>query len=571
MMHAPAGGLGSLPEFGTGYYQSSVVHDPSNFEETFTAFDPQLWEGSTVPVVQDQWEKNDFLKSLEEEEEEEYDEEDWEEVDTRGFVGGRKGGSVTVTGAGTSGGTSGAHMEASAHAETKAEEGDSTPDFNLDESINVWSDFNKVHYHHKTICTLREVNASCDFNNYLYGNEVYSAEEQREEAYDRVRYMVEECDHVQGFHVLADMDSGWGGFAEKLLNDIRDDIGRTAIVSFGNLSSYQYNEERPLSDDGAGRSANIALGTAMMSEMADTYIPFDPTSWTQDSFSSLTNPNFAKDFHSGAIIASVIDTLSLPYRLSGDYNGGMNANLGGIAPRKGLNIAAAGINFPFIYPECSSKSLTDILKDWDPIHEYNKHSMSSLSGIGYRNRVTIDSEKHLSPWSQLGVMRGVGTKDQKFEFEKSFAKYMSRSSTRLQRHYVVNAPLYIPTAYPKWWDSTIMKKATLDSSDDGHREASGGTRDVRMEKEEEVVERATGEEGDDDEPVTEISKVALVASACVTPRMQPVLKAISTAFSRRNQKSLSQFYKAGLSDDRMKEVDEAIMSIHDNYYGDDGR
>jgi hypothetical protein len=76
-----------------------------------------------------------------------------------------------------------------------------------------------------TQCALKEVNVACEFDNWAFGSSVYEKEEQRDDAYDRVRYMIEECDNLQGIHLLVDANSGWGGFGEKLLTDLRDYLG----------------------------------------------------------------------------------------------------------------------------------------------------------------------------------------------------------------------------------------------------------------------------------------------------------------------------------------------------------
>ena len=114
-------GLGSLPEVGTAYYQTSVVRDFNAFESHHDEFDSNLWEGAIRPILQEQWKKNAFLQSLEEDETNgEDDVADEMEVESNG---------------------------------TNDYSKNVTSKFN-ESMVSVWSDFNKVHLHHRSIVSL---------------------------------------------------------------------------------------------------------------------------------------------------------------------------------------------------------------------------------------------------------------------------------------------------------------------------------------------------------------------------------------------------------------------------------
>ena len=42
---------------------------------------------------------------------------------------------------------------------------------------------------------------------------------------DQLHFFVEECDHLQGFHLLADWDTGFGAVASAVAQEIRDEFG----------------------------------------------------------------------------------------------------------------------------------------------------------------------------------------------------------------------------------------------------------------------------------------------------------------------------------------------------------
>lgn len=73
----------------------------------------------------------------------------------------------------------------------------------LENSCQFWTDFSKVHYHPRSIY---ELNGSWinlhDFDNYGIGRNVLSGSSELEEMNERLRFFVEECDHIQVFLFL---------------------------------------------------------------------------------------------------------------------------------------------------------------------------------------------------------------------------------------------------------------------------------------------------------------------------------------------------------------------------------
>lgn len=68
----------------------------------------------------------------------------------------------------------------------------------LDEGVECWTDFSKSHYHPQSLYELNGLwMDSQDFNNYGIGKDVFSEASRGEEICDRLRFFVEECDHIQ--------------------------------------------------------------------------------------------------------------------------------------------------------------------------------------------------------------------------------------------------------------------------------------------------------------------------------------------------------------------------------------
>lgn len=68
----------------------------------------------------------------------------------------------------------------------------------LEDNVEYWTDYSKVHYHPKS---LYEINGLWkdvqEFNNYATGKEAFSENQRGEEINDRLRFFIEECDHIQ--------------------------------------------------------------------------------------------------------------------------------------------------------------------------------------------------------------------------------------------------------------------------------------------------------------------------------------------------------------------------------------
>lgn len=68
---------------------------------------------------------------------------------------------------------------------------------NLENVVNYWTDFSKVHYHPRSLYEFSGLwMDSQEFDNYGIGRDVFSG---GEEINERIRFFVEECDHIQVF------------------------------------------------------------------------------------------------------------------------------------------------------------------------------------------------------------------------------------------------------------------------------------------------------------------------------------------------------------------------------------
>lgn len=73
----------------------------------------------------------------------------------------------------------------------------------LENGVQFWTDYSKVHYHPRSLYELSGVWADVvEFNNYGIGRDSFSWASQGEEISDSLRFFVEECDHIQVYSLV---------------------------------------------------------------------------------------------------------------------------------------------------------------------------------------------------------------------------------------------------------------------------------------------------------------------------------------------------------------------------------
>jgi hypothetical protein len=78
------------------------------------------------------------------------------------------------------------------------ETGESSLVQSLDDSVESWTDYLKAHLHPRSVYELPNTfYGVTPFDNYSSGQGFFKEEEQLEEVENRLRFFVEECDHLQ--------------------------------------------------------------------------------------------------------------------------------------------------------------------------------------------------------------------------------------------------------------------------------------------------------------------------------------------------------------------------------------
>ncbi|KAK9705011.1 hypothetical protein RND81_07G026800 [Saponaria officinalis] len=137
----------------------------------------------------------------------------------------------------------------------------------LENDVHFWTDFSKVHYHPQSLYELRE------------------------EINDRLRFFLEECDHIQRIQFLVDDSGGFSSVVENFLVNIADEYSNTPVMLY----------------------TNSAVSFARLSPLCKLVVPVGLPSLSE--VSTYLRVNDGKQYHCSAVYAAALHSLSLPFRM----------------------------------------------------------------------------------------------------------------------------------------------------------------------------------------------------------------------------------------------------------------
>lgn len=193
--------------------------------------------------------------------------------------------------------------------------------YDLDDSVSVWSDFLKVHIHPKSTHIINEYTKDSEidkFDIFGCGKSVLSNYETRSEMEDRIHFFTEECDSLQGFHILVDTFDGFGGLGAGLLEYLRDEFDTKSLMTFG-LTPADLPDSTP--HERANRILNSAITYNSCSTYSSLFTPLSLASTLWKKMGPLVTFPYLDyksiPYHTSSILAASLDTMSLPYRSTG--------------------------------------------------------------------------------------------------------------------------------------------------------------------------------------------------------------------------------------------------------------
>ncbi|XP_028078157.1 protein misato homolog 1 isoform X2 [Camellia sinensis] len=185
----------------------------------------------------------------------------------------------------------------------------------LENEVQYWTDFSKVHYHPQSLYELNGLWTDVQqFNNYGIGRDAFSEGLRGEEINERLRFFIEECDHIQGIQFIVDDSGGFSGVAAEFLENIADEYTNIPVLlydahgpgSYMNPSSQKQSAFQNLHD---------AVSFSRLSSYCKLIVPVGLPSLNERKATKFLSIENEKAYHTSAVYASALHSISLPFRM----------------------------------------------------------------------------------------------------------------------------------------------------------------------------------------------------------------------------------------------------------------
>ncbi|XP_031743901.1 protein misato homolog 1 isoform X2 [Cucumis sativus] len=186
----------------------------------------------------------------------------------------------------------------------------------LESDVTFWTDFSKVHYHPQSLYQFvgSWVDAQ-EFDNYGIGKESFSWSLQGEDIDERLRFFVEECDHIQGFQFIVDDSGGFSAVAGDFLESVADEYSNTPVLLYSVRSPSSSNVLRENKKQIISRDLHDAISFARLSSFCQLYVPVGLPSLNRSKAATHLCIDDQKPYHCSAVYAAALHSIGLPFRM----------------------------------------------------------------------------------------------------------------------------------------------------------------------------------------------------------------------------------------------------------------
>lgn len=187
--------------------------------------------------------------------------------------------------------------------------------YHLEDGVRVWSDYLRTFLHPKSTVIVNDYHHESSSNPFDFWAKGTSLNGIVEEMEERVRFYAEECDLLQGFHIICDSDNGFTGLSSSFMPYLQDEFPSKALVSFPVHPAKFADDNRSKLNL---RNLNSALLLPALTESCSLVLPL---SLQPDNKQDKLFPGLVYDvnlnYHTSAILAAAMDTFTLSHRLKG--------------------------------------------------------------------------------------------------------------------------------------------------------------------------------------------------------------------------------------------------------------
>ncbi|XP_004619350.1 protein misato homolog 1 [Sorex araneus] len=337
----------------------------------------------------------------------------------------------------------------------------SKPHLPTEDSIHVWSDFLRVHLHPRSICMVQKYNHDGEAGRleaFGQGESILKEPKYLEELEDRLHFYVEECDFLQGFQILCDLHDGFSGLGAKAAELLQDEYSGRGIITWGLLPGpYSLGEPQK----NIYRVLNTAFGMVRLAAHSSLLCPLSlggglglrpepPVSFPHLRYDA-TLP-----FHCSAILATALDTLTVPYRLHTTPL--PMVHLADMLSGAGKKVVTAEATIPF--PLGPSQSLPDILlqlgstSPWTPLSGCGDPpgARCFAQSVVLRGLDRAHHTSQLSPGTPLpSPLHACSTGDE------VLAQFVQQRQPRVSSSHLLLTPCLVAPPYPCLFSSHLSR------------------------------------------------------------------------------------------------------------------
>ncbi|XP_064494317.1 protein misato homolog 1 isoform X1 [Pseudopipra pipra] len=415
-------------------------------------------------------------------------------------------------------------------------------------SVRLWSDYLNVPLHPRSVHVIRQYlhDGDCGcLEAFAQGESLLQDPACVEELEDRLHFFVEECDYLQGFQVLCDLHNGFSGVGAKVTELLHDEYSGKGILSWG-LTPATSDVGDPQSS--FYRLLNTALGIVHLSQHSSLFCPLSlsgslgirprpPVTFPYIKYDASLN------YHSSAILAAALDTLTVPYRLWSSQ--GSMVHFADSLTFSGRKVVAAWASLPF--PAFPGSSLPEILS----AHQQDVPWKLLLS--------SWREQKVSCCFAQSVVLRGVCKERPSSSSLGQQPLQGCESPEEMLQHYlhthfpgsfstahVLQQPCDTRPPFPQFFSPLLTRQGFLQDRAQGHSSAG---------------------------PNRAVQSIPVLAALQASPVLQQLLSGLWRDLRARNVRRWSSFFTAGLEQDDFQQALEELKTLSQCYetgFGGDG-
>lgn len=341
----------------------------------------------------------------------------------------------------------------------------------LENGVQYWTDFSKVQYHHRS---LYELHGSWtdpnNFDNYQIGKDVLAEGFQGDEFNERLRMFIEECDHIQGIQFIVDDSGGFSGVASEFLENIADEYSNTPVLLYAardQCSYLQATSRKHL----ISRSLHDAVSFSKLSSYCKLMVPVGLPSLSESKLSSILNIEDQKLFHSSAVYAAALHSISLPFRM--DL----------LSPSTNTSSTSGAVDINEMVQFLAGKGRQNMVAALDvsmPAPSLTGSFFRSMCSLTPDIEDSVDDSEAVESLIMHGMFHSAGRRASLSEVNESICKAYEHENLKPKFSHVALSlcPLPIPLPFPSIFKGHVGKQGEYLSSTQSDSNGRKGSLDI---------------------------------------------------------------------------------------------